>query len=66
MDVVSQNMIAYKLNQNIEAQKLLQDIQKLIQQNIKDQNPENFLLVVRVQQINYNDDSSIPKLEYKP
>lgn len=53
-------MIAYKLNQNIDGNRLINDIQKLIQSTIE-QNKE-YLLVIRIQEINYNDDASIPKL----
>jgi len=59
------NMLALKLNQNIDAQKLLNSIQKLVTSCVKSPDKE-YVLVVRVQEINSNDDSSIPKLEYKP
>lgn len=59
-------MIAFKLNQNIDAQKLLGSIQKLVSKYAVDKNPENLLLVIQIQEISYNDDTSIPKIEYKP
>lgn len=63
LDVVSEIiMLAYKLNQNIDGEKLLKDIQKLILKNIGPD--KEYLLVVKVQEINYDDNLSIPKLTY--
>lgn len=56
-------MLVYKLNQQIDGNKLLNDIQKYIHKNIK-QNVES-LLVIKIQEISYNDDNAIPKIEYK-
>lgn len=59
------NMLSYKLNQNIDTNKLIENIQKLVHKKANDPEKE-FLLVIDVKEIAYSDDSSIPKLEYKP
>lgn len=56
-------MLAYKLNQNINGEKLLQAIQQLVHKTATDQNKE-YLLIIKLQEICYNDDTGIPKLEY--
>lgn len=64
MVVVSEfTMLAYKLNQNINGEKLLQSIQKLVHKTATDPNKE-YLLIIKLQEICYNDDASIPKLEH--
>jgi hypothetical protein len=58
-------MLAYVLNQNIDGNKLLGDIQKLIssfQQNNPNVQP---ILIVEVKSVSYEDTSMIPKLEVK-
>jgi|LakMenEpi03Aug12_release.lakeMendotaPanAssembly.Ray.scaffolds.fasta_scaffold3727278_1 hypothetical protein len=58
-------MLAYVLNQNIDGNKLLGDIQKLIssfQQNYPNVQP---ILIVEVKSVSYEDTSMIPKLEVK-
>lgn len=57
-------MLAYKLNQQINGEKLLKDIQKLIISNIT-QNAE-YLLIIKVQEISNDDNTMIPRLENKP
>jgi hypothetical protein len=58
-------MIAYCLNQNIDGQALLANIQKLITNKISEmKNPESLVLVIDIKQVTQND-SLIPKLEYK-
>lgn len=57
-------MLAYKLNQPIDGNKLLNDIQKFVSSNVS--GDKESLLVIRIQEINYNDDNAIPKLDYKP
>lgn len=66
MVVVSEfTMIAYCLNQNIDGQVLLADIQKLITNKVSELgNPESLVLVIDIKQVT-QDDSFIPKLEYK-
>jgi hypothetical protein len=58
-------MICYKLDKNIDGNKILQDIQKLITKNSNVDNKE-IVLVISIKQItNHSGDSLIPKLEYK-
>jgi len=58
-------MIAYCLNQNIDGQVLFADIQKLINNKVSELgNPESLILVIDIKQVT-QDDSFIPKLEYK-
>lgn len=58
-------MIYYKLDKNIDGNKILQDIQKLIS-NCRTQHNDEIVLVISVQKIiNHSGDSLIPKLEYK-
>jgi hypothetical protein len=58
-------MLAYKLNINhqIDGNRLLQNIQELIQKSVVDADKE-YILVIKVQNIGYDDNSAIPKLEY--
>lgn len=67
MVVVSENMIAYTLNKNINGEKLLNDINKLVNEfqknNIDNQIP---ILVIDIRTVTRDDNSLIPKLEYKP
>lgn len=58
-------MLVYKLNQNIDSQRLIEQIQQLVQKKVNSPDKE-FLLVIDVKEISYSDDSSIPKIEYKP
>lgn len=55
-------MLVYKLNKNIDAGKLLNDIQNFVSKNA-DPNKE-MLLTIRIQEISYSSDSYIPKIEY--
>lgn len=56
-------MISYSLNKNISGEKILQDIQRLVS---KYQEPKDSLvLTIRVEKISRDDNSLIPKLEYK-
>lgn len=57
-------MLAYKLNQNIDGEKLLKSIQQLVQKSVVDQSKE-YLLVIKIENIAYDENSAIPKLEYK-
>lgn len=57
-------MLVYKLNQQIDGTKLIQNIEKEVQKSISPN--KEYLLIIKVQEIVYNDDSSIPKIEYKP
>jgi hypothetical protein len=58
-------MLSYKLDREaINAEKLLGDIQKLINSR-RNKNVE-CLLHICIKEISYEDNSLIPKLEYKP
>lgn len=58
-------MLAYVLNQNIDGNKLIGDIQKLISQ-FQQSNPNATpILIVDIKTISYDDSSLIPKLEVK-
>lgn len=56
-------MLVYKLNQNIDGAKLLNDIQKLVTKHSG--SDKELLLIIKTQEISYIDDSNIPKIEYK-
>lgn len=57
-------MLSYKLNQQIDGNRLLKDIQKLITKETSQD--KEYLLVIRIQEINYNNHAAIPKLTYEP
>lgn len=58
-------MLAYVLNQNIDGNKLINDIQKIISV-FQQQNPNATpILTVDIKPISYDDSSLIPKLEVK-
>jgi hypothetical protein len=58
-------MICYKLDKNIDGNKILQDIQKLVSKN-SNENNEEIILVISIKKItNHSGDSLLPKLEYK-
>jgi hypothetical protein len=58
-------MLVYKLGQsNINGEKLLHDIQNLINKNhSKD---AELLLCITIKPVSYTDTSLIPKIEYQP
>lgn len=57
-------MLAYVLDKPIDGNKLLQDIQNLIQKQNGSGVP--MILVIKLQEIVSDSTSHIPKLEYKP
>ena len=57
-------MLAYALDKPIDGNKLLQDIQNLIQK--ESGSGDSMVLVVKLQKVSYESTSHIPKLEYKP
>jgi len=59
-------MIAYSLNKNIDGQKILQDIQKLINKYSNNHTSKQLILTIRVNEIAQDNDDYILKLEYKP
>lgn len=62
LEVVSRiMMLAYKLDSNIDGNKLLNDIQKLIHKSNLTPDKE-YLLIIKIVSIDYNDTAAIPKL----
>jgi len=58
-------MIVYKLDKNIDAQKVINDIQNLINK-FQQTNPQDIgLLTILIKSVSYDDTSLIPKLEHK-
>jgi hypothetical protein len=58
-------MIYYTLNKNIVSEKLISDIQKLLD-TIHSQDLQNSCLVISIQKINdYAGDSPVPKITYQ-
>lgn len=58
-------MIVYRLDKNIDAQKVINDIQNLINK-FQQTNPQDIgLLTITIKSVSYDDTSLIPKLEYK-
>ena len=57
-------MLAYVLNRTIDSQKLLQDIQNLINNYPKEPN-DSLVLSIRITKIEQDTSEHIPKLEYK-
>jgi len=58
-------MLAYVLDRAIDSQKLLQDIQNLINNYPKEPN-DSLVLSIRITKIEQDTSEHIPKLEYKP
>jgi len=56
-------MRAYKLDKSISAEKIIGEINKLIQ--INKENIQNKLLIIDIKTITTDDSSLIPKLEYQ-
>jgi hypothetical protein len=56
-------MLAYSLNKNIDAQKVFEDITNLINKTVEPN--KNYVLVIRLQEINLDNHDLIPKIEYK-
>jgi len=56
-------MIVYKLDRSIAAEKIIADINKLIQENRE--NIQNKLLILEIRNITTEDTSHVLKLEYK-
>lgn len=57
-------MLAYQLDKQLSVEKILTDIQQLIHKNVTDSN-KKYMLVVRVQEINYESTAHILKIENK-
>jgi hypothetical protein len=60
-------MIAYCLSQNINGQKLLEDIQNLVAKKMQ-QNHESkpLVLIIDIKEVVNDTTSHIPKIEYTP
>lgn len=57
-----ENMVCYKLDKNIQADKLIKDITRLIG---SEKNLENKVLIIKIEEIiNYQGDSLLLKLPY--
>lgn len=56
-------MLTYSLNKQIDSQKLLSDIQELINKSIIGNN--NYIMKIQIVPIAYEDTGLIPKLEVK-
>lgn len=53
-------MLAYSLSENINGEKLLKDIQSLVQKTVVPN--KRYVLTIKVNEIDYENDSLIPKL----
>lgn len=59
-------MLCYKLDKNIQGEKILQDIQKLVTNFRKHNTDAVPILCVTIRTITHDDTSLIPKIEYRP
>jgi late competence protein required for DNA uptake (superfamily II DNA/RNA helicase) len=58
-------MLAYSLNKNVDGQKILVDIQQMIEKRMKETS-EQLILVIDLKTINSETNDLMPKLENKP
>ena len=58
-------MIAYRLDKNIDGQKILDDIQNLVQKFMQKEADQIPILYIDIRSITQDDTSMIPKIEYK-
>lgn len=59
-------MLYYRLNKNIDGNKLLQDIQKLLSKHPQD-TIDSKILVIKLENVNEcSEHNHIPRIEYKP
>ena len=64
MLIVSENMIYYSLDKNLDGNRILEDIQRLLNKFDK-KTLESSVLVVKIQQVSdYKGDSLLPKLSH--
>lgn len=56
-------MLAYRLDKQISAEQILQDIQKLVSSRINEQ--DSLVLVITLNKITNTDTTLIPKIEYQ-
>lgn len=57
-------MLVYKLDKQIDSGKFITEIQSLVNKSIKDN--KEYLLVIKIQEVSYDDTSCIPKLLNNP
>lgn len=63
METVSENYIAYSLNQNLDCNKICGDIQKMINKMVQNNKPlDNCILKITIKQTILGGDELIPKL----
>lgn len=65
MDIVSEIMLYFKLEEIKSDQDLMKIISKIKHSLSKISDPSNKILVVKTQEVTSDDSSMIPKLEYK-
>ena len=58
-------MLYYVLDHQIDGNKILSDIQDLINKEIKNNN-EKYILVVQIKKVNYTTNELVPKITYEP
>ena len=58
-------MIAYRLDKNIDGEKLLKDVQNLVKEFMQKQPDKIPILYIDIRSITREDTSLIPKIEYK-
>lgn len=58
-------MLCYSLENNISGEKLLQDINRLIEKFRKNSPDQKPILYIDIKSVTYDDTSLIPKLEHK-
>jgi hypothetical protein len=63
--IVSEIMIYFNLDKNIECEKICRSIQDLIDKHYKNMNLSNHVIVIQIKET-IPDNSLIPKLEHKP
>lgn len=59
-------MLAYSLNKNISVEKIFSDINKMIENFRQQDDTTDILLVIDIKAVTQDNNSLIPKLEYKP
>lgn len=63
METVSENYIAYSLNQNLDCNKICGDIQNMINKMVQNNKPlDNCILKITIKQTILGGDELIPKL----
>ena len=55
--------VYYKLDKNLDGNRIIQDIKRLL---VGRENLSNSIVEIRIKSIAYTDTTMIPKIEYKP